>query len=285
MIQGYLLVILAVSIWAVSSGVLIKYITVSPLTLFSIGAFFGVVFLFTILLLKKKVGNIVNYPRKTIIFLLLLGAGNAINNSLFFTALKSGSIANAVLAQNLAPVFVTLLFAPVMLKKKITLKALVLVLTGFSGLSILMIPSFQKVLDLALIYGVLSAIFYALDTVIEKRVTQYKIDPLVAVLYKNFVPLLLYMPFGLASVKSGISFTNWLLLAIWGILVLGVSFIFFFRGLTQISATAASILTYGEAIGAIILASIFFKQPINIYVVFGGILIILSGYFIIKERL
>lgn len=284
MYKGYLFVLIAVSIWAFSSGILVRNITVSPFAFYAIGAFFGIGFLIISLLIKRNIKDLVEYPRKTLLLMLLVGLGVGINNGLFFTALKLGSIANAVLTHNLAPIFVAFLFAPLFLKERLTLRIMFLVFLSFLGLFILTIPTFQKSFDFALPYGGLSAVFYAFHTVIEKKVTQIKADPLSAVVYKNLVPLLMYAPFAIGSITIGISVSNWLWLAIWGVLVLGVSFVFLFNGIKLIPATSASILSYVEPIGAIILAFLFFKQPIDAYIIIGGLLIILSGFFICRTN-
>jgi len=283
-LKGYLFLISAISIWAISSGILVKLITVSSFTLYSIGAFFGILFLFINLLIHKKFTKLTNYPLKTTLLMLLVGLGVGLNNGFFFTALKSGSIANAVLSHNLAPFLVVFLFAPLMLKEKLTRKTFLLVLLAFLGLFILTIPSLKTSFDLALLYGGISAFFYAFHTIIQKKVMQAKVDPLIAATYQNLVPFFMYIPFAFGDIKTGISINNWILLAIWGVLVLGISFTLFFNGIKRISATNASILTYGEPIGAIILAFIFFKQPINIYVIIGGLLILLSGILLIKNN-
>lgn len=113
---------------------------------------------------------------------------------------------------------------------------------------------------------------------------QAKADPLIAATYQNFVPFFMYIPFALGNIRTGISINNWVLLAIWGMLVLGISFTLFFSGIKRVSATNASILTFGEPIGAIILAFIFFKQPIDIYVIIGGLFILLSGILLVKNN-
>lgn len=258
MSRGFLSVIVAVLIWALSSGVLVNYISISSFAMYAIGAFFGLVFLLINLIFKRKIKDLLIYSKKTILLMFLVGLGIAINNGLFFTALKSGSVANAVLTHNLAPILVAFLFAPLFLKEKVTKKTMILTFVSFLGLFILTIPTFKKSFDLALFYGGLSAFFYAFHTVIEKKVTQTKVDPLTAAIYKNLVPLILYAPFAITAIKAGISVTNWWLMIVWGVVVLGVSFVFFFNGIKQISATSASILTYGEPVGAIILAFIFF---------------------------
>ncbi|OGY17877.1 MAG: hypothetical protein A3F04_02285 [Candidatus Chisholmbacteria bacterium RIFCSPHIGHO2_12_FULL_49_9] len=272
----------AVSIWGVSTGILVKLISIPAFALYAIGAFWGIVFLLSSLALKNKLSDLLRYSTKTLRLMLGVGLGIAVNNGLFFTAIKSGTVANAVLTHYLAPIFVVLIFGPLILKEKITIKNFVLAILGFVGLLVLILPDIGRSIDRALIYGSLSAIFFAFHTVLEKRVTQTKADPLSAVVYKNAVPLVLFLPFAMNSIQAGISPTNWFWLSIWGILVLGISFLLFFQGIRQIPATSASILSYGEPIGAIILAAIFFKEPVTLYTLIGGMFIIGSGVGVIK---
>ncbi|MBI4157875.1 DMT family transporter [Candidatus Woesebacteria bacterium] len=280
--KGYLYVLIAVSLWAVSSGILVKFITIPAFALYSIGAFWGALFLVLSLFKKRKLGDLLKYDRRTLKLMLGLGLGIAANNGLFFAGVKSGSVANATLTHYLSPLLVVLLFAPLMNKEKISSRNVLLSLLGLCGLLILVLPSLGRAFDLAIIFGSLSAFFSAFHTVLEKKVTQTKADPLTAVVYKNAVPMIVFAPFAIGAMQSGISPGNWLWLVIWGVAVLGISFIFYFKGIKEISATEASILSYGEAIGAIILAAIFFGEPIAINTIMGGLLIIASGIGVVK---
>lgn len=281
--QGYLWTLLATSIFAISSGILVKFITVPAFTLYSIGAFWGIVFLLIVLAFKQRLRDLFSYPRKTLLLMLGVGLGISINNGLFFTALKSGLVSNAVLTHYLAPLLVVLVFEPVMLKEKITTKNVLLSLMGLTGLFILVLPDLKGSIDLALIYGSLSAVFFAFHRVLEKKVTQTKADPLSAVVYKNLVPMVLFSPFAIHSINEGVSVQNQLLLVLFGVLVLGLAFIILFKGIKLISATSVSILSYVEPIGAIILAAFFFNEPVSIYTFLGGLLIVSSGIGVIKK--
>ncbi|MCH7952017.1 DMT family transporter [Patescibacteria group bacterium] len=282
--SGYVFVLSAVSIWAVSSGILVKLISVSAFTLYAVGAFWAILFLLIALAAKRKLVDLLSYPRKTLWLMLAVGLGVAINNGLFFTAIKTGTVANAVLTHYLAPLLVVLVFGPVILKEKITSRRIVLSAVGFLGLFVLIYPDLGRSVDPALIYGTLSAIFFAFHTSLEKMVTQTKIDSLSAVVYKNIVPLVVFLPFAIRSISAGISPDNWFWMTIWGILVLGVSFILYFQGIKRISAASASNLSYGEPIGAIALAAIFFREPVSLYTIIGGLLIIASGIGVVRAR-
>lgn len=281
--KGYLWVLTAVSIFAVSSGVLVKFISVPAFTLYSVGAFWGILFLLFVLTIRGKLADLFKYPAKIVWLMLGVGLSSAINNGLFFTALKSGLVANAVLTHYLAPLLVVLLFGPIMLKETITKRNLLLSLLGLIGLFVLVLPDLGKTLDRALILGSLSAVFFAFYTALEKKVTQTTADPLSAVVYKNTVPFIVFSPFAIGSMQHGISLNNWFWLFVFGVLVLGIAFIFLFKGLRQVPATDVAILGYIEPIGAIILASIFFREPVSVYTFAGGLLIVLSGIGVLKR--
>lgn len=282
--QGYFWTLLATSIFAVSSGILVRFITVSAFTLYSIGAFWGILFLLVVLAIKGKLRDLYSYPRKTLYLMLGVGLGISINNGLFFTALKSGNVSNAVLSHYLAPLIIVLVFEPAMLKVKITIRNILLSFLGLVGLFILVLPDIGSTLDAALIYGSLSAVFFAFHRVLEKKVTQTSADPLSAVVYKNLVPLLLFAPFAIRSINEGVSTNNMLLLIVFGSVVLGLAFVFLFKGIQKISATSVAVLSYIEPIGAIILAAIFLNEHVSIYTFVGGFLIILSGLGVIKTE-
>jgi drug/metabolite transporter (DMT)-like permease len=281
--KGYFFALIAVTIWAISSGLVIPLIKVSSFTLYSLGSFFGSIALFLLLVFKKRLKSSFKYSKKTFFYLLITGLGVTINNSLFFFALKTGSVANASLTHYLAPIFVALIFAPLILKEKLTLKKFLLVLLSFLGLFILTVPSFKGLFDAALLYGSLSAVFFALFTALAKKTTQIQIDPLTTTFYITFIPCIILSPFAVSSVIHGIAIKELLLLVFWGALLSAMSNALFLEGIKRIPAVNASILGYIEPLGAIVLAFIFLGQPINIYVIVGGILIVVSGILIIKN--
>src|SRR3989344_2826897 len=142
--SGYLFVLGAVSIWGVSTGILVKLISIPAFALYAIGAFWGIVFLLSSLALKNKLSDLLRYSTKTLRLMLGVGLGIAVNNGLFFTAIKSGTVANAVLTHYLAPIFVVLIFGPLILKEKITIKNFVLAILGFVVFLFLISPDIEK---------------------------------------------------------------------------------------------------------------------------------------------
>jgi len=282
--KGYVFIFIAVLLWAVSSGVLVKLTTIPSIPFFCLGAFWGTLFILSTLIIKKELLSLQHYSKRQHILMTLIGATLGIGNLLFFIALKNGLIANAVLSHSLYPILIVLFLAPFFLNEKLSFSLITLALLSFLGLIILMIPTFHKSFDVALFYGFLSAIFVGISSTIEKKLAQEIKNPLIPVLYKNAVPFCLLLPLSLQTLHKGISLSNWAITALWGILILGVSFVFYFKSLQKIPVSHASIIGYLEPVGAILLAFLFFKQVLDIYVILGGLLIVLSGIILVKVK-
>jgi len=66
--------------------------------------------------------------------------------------------------------------------------------------------------------------------------------------------------------------------------VLGVSFVLLFRGLAKVSSQNASVIFYGEPVGAIILASIIWGESLSFAVIVGGALILIAGFLAVRIK-
>ncbi len=235
--KGYYYIIPAIVIWAVSSGVWVKFVKVEPFTFYWIGALFGILFILLSLLFTKKLIKVFSYSRTIMLRMLMVGFFMGVSNALFYIALKSGTVANAVLSHSLFPVFTALIFAPILLKERLTPKQTLILILSFCGLVVLVWPSFSGFdLDPAIIFGTISAFVLSLSNTLEKSVANQKMEPLVSVFYKNLIPLIVFLPFVLPVIKDGVALDDILLIAFWGIAVLGVSFVLFFvSGISEVS--------------------------------------------------
>lgn len=75
----------------------------------------------------------------------------------------------------------------------------------------------------------------------------------------------------------------WLYLVIFAMLAGVIPHLLFFNGLGRVSASVAGIILLLEPVSATILAWLFFSQSVGLYIILGGILILLSNYIVIKE--
>ncbi len=283
---GYFEIGTAVFIWALSSGILVRWISQGAIVLYGVGAMVGALFVLLYLFLTKRISEIQkSYSWKKELFWIGLFIG--LNNGLFFLALKTTTIANAIITHYFAPIILVLIFAPIVLKQKIRNNHIFAAFLGFVGLIVIFGSQIEsKTFDIGIVLGLASAIFFAWHTAIESKLAMNtKIEPLVEVLYKNGVPTLMFLPFVVHEMSVNyISLVDFGKLVFYGILVLGVSFVLVYRGLAKVSSQSASVLFYGEPIGAIVLAWLVWRESLSSYVIVGGFLILLSGHLVTKDK-
>ena len=282
--NGLTLVGLAVAIWSIGSGIIAKGFTVPALAWYPAAALIGTVL---IALWMYKEGILAQlWPSSKAARWLLIAGGVCMtfNNGFFFTALQHTTVAIGLLSHYLTPMLVAVLFAPLFLREKLTVRDLVITVVGLAGLAVVLWPELsQSQLGVGAVYGILSAIFFAFGVVVNRKLGDYKIGGLAGVVYQNFVPVLLMSPVFFSSFNAG-AFTSgdWWRVATFGLLSLSIGFGLFWVGLQKVQKAAhASVLSYGEPIGAIILAAIFLGEPLTLYVIVGTILIVGAGVAIV----
>jgi len=290
--KGYLEIGAAVAIWAVASGIIVRWINqgaeieIGAEIIYGVGAAAGFFFVLFWLFLKKETAEI----KKSLPWrkdLSLIGLLVGLNNGFFYAAIILTTVANAILTHYLEPILLVLIFAPIVLKQKTKRKHIVASVFGFAGLLIILWPQINSAgINIGILLGLASAVFFAWYTAIESKLaTTTKINSLVQVLYKNGVPALLFLPFVVNRfITVGIDWEDFVKLAFFGVLVLGVSFVFLYRGLAKVSSQNASVIFYGEPVGAIILASIVWNESLSATIVIGGILILVAGFMAVRNK-
>lgn len=278
---GYLLAAAAVCMWAVSSGILVKLTRVDGFTFAAWGGLFG--FLYGWVALYTQ-GGLTQFrvERKVGTVLLGIAVVHACNVGLFFSALKIGLVGNATLSHYIAPILVTCLFAPFLLQESINRLTLYLTLLSFLGLLILFIPSLSNRLDWGLILGAGSGVAMALHITLERKISLLAVNPLIVNAYKSSFLCFVFGYFALRSIPAT-SLFDFGIMAFWGLAILGLSLQFFQKALAYIPATHAALITYLEPLGALLIASLVLKEPITIYTVIGGLMILGSGLVLVMR--
>lgn len=224
---------------------------------------------------------------KALASLLVLGPISLVNSFSFFYAYKNTSVANAVLTHYTAPVLVAFL-APVFLKERLTAKILLAVAAASAGLWIMLGISVGQFIDLmvagdrntgGILAGLLSGFAYAV-LVILIRIFAQNFPPVLMTFFQNIVIALLLLPF--VEIHPG------LLSALWAFIVMGVVHstvapVLYFRGMKEVTANRAAILGYLEPVCAILLGVAFLGEGIEYRTIFGGAMILFSGYLTVRD--
>ena len=272
--MGSLYILLAIFLWS-SLGIFIRLSGVEVHVLIFYSNLVAVAFQTAVLTRKeyrKQIPGIrmLKYPA-------VLGVISLVNTFTFYYAYKNTTIANAVLTHYTAPVIVAV-FAPFFLKETITKKIAAVIILASTGLWIMLGGfSFGQSQTAGIIAGLISGLAYAV-IVIFLRIYSVNFHPLVLSCFTNALILILLMPF----------IREFPVHAIWSFLVMGLVHstaapILYFKGLQTVSANRAAVLGYLEPVCAIILSAIFLEEIPGIHSIFGGLLIIFSGYLTLRK--
>lgn len=285
--MGYLKIIIAILIWS-SLGIFVRK-TDLPNTgiIFYPAVIAGSIQLIALLAtgqIKNQVKN--DNSLKDVFLLILIPVVFIANTFLFFFAFKNTTIANAVLTHYTAPIFVALL-APLFLKEKILRAAWLAILLSSAGLWFILgapasgeITSFSDSERQGVIAGVLSGLAYAALIIIIRAIAK-KYSTLFIVCVQNCLVALMLIPFiiGIPLPLHTLPFV-----LILGIVHSTIAPFLYVQGFHSVKASEAAILGYLEPVGAILLALIFLHEMPAGEALLGGVLIVLSGFMILRNR-
>jgi drug/metabolite transporter (DMT)-like permease len=218
-------------------------------------------------------------PRaKRIPYLFLLGPVFLLNSLFFYYAFTHTTIANAVLTHYTAPVFVAVL-SPILLRESIDRVIVISIIISTAGL-LLMLKGFslseQHIKGITA--GVLSGLTYAAIIIIGRALAQ-EFSPLIITVFQNLAVVALLLPF---IKRIPLEIAGYFVIL--GLVHSTLAPLLYIRGLKEVRASKAAILGYLEPVGAMLFAMIIFEEVPRIMSLFGGILILYSGYLTIKRR-
>jgi drug/metabolite transporter (DMT)-like permease len=262
-------ILLALFLWS-SSGVIIRRSGVPVHALIFYACIISLFLLGPALLLKK--GRERPPGVKTIRLPVVLGAVGLVNTFSYYFALKHTSIANAVLTHYTAPVIVAFL-APAFLGEKITKRAVAAIVTASIGLYLMLNGfTFGDSDTAGLAAGLVSGFAYAV-VIILGRFLRRDFSPVLLTFVQNTVVAAGLAPFVRETPFNGLAYY-----LVMGILLSTAAPVLYYKGLGEVAANKAAVLGYLEPVCAILLGIFFLHELPGLYSLFGGVLIIFSGY-------
>jgi drug/metabolite transporter (DMT)-like permease len=231
--------------------------------------------------MRKKLPPLRVLPR-----LALLGALSLINTYTLYYAYASTSISNAVFTHYIAPVLVVVL-ARIFLKEPITARSVTAITIATAGLWIIfggvdMAGAFRGGItpgsDLSgIVAGLASGVAYAVIVILLK-VFMRSVNCYVLVFVQNAMMSAVLLPFA----HQVTSDTLWKI-ALMSVMHSTAAPFLYYRGLKCVQAGRAAILGYIEPLGAITSGMVFLDETPGPKSLVGGVLILLSGWMVIKK--
>lgn len=211
--------------------------------------------------------------------LLLLASGTAIgfNWMFLFEAYKHTSIANATLSYYFAPVFVTLLSAPI-LKEKLSLPKILSVIAALLGMFLIVgssqsSPQTNHIVGIG--YGLLAAILYASVILMNKFISDLSgLESTVVQLGTASSVLLPYVMTTAGFNLAVLDTKSLILLLVVGVIHTGFAYLVYFSSMQELPGQTIAVLSYIDPLSAILMSSIFLRESLSARQIFGGLLIL-----------
>ncbi|MEM2964391.1 MAG: DMT family transporter [Candidatus Bathyarchaeia archaeon] len=219
-----------------------------------------------------------SYPLKG---LFILGLILCLGWGLLFEAMKRLPIAEAVLLNYTAPIFVALL-SPGLLKEKTSKRTAVALGLSFTGIILILLSPVKLQLNsshlLGIVIGISAGLSYALFIVYSKKTVAH-INHYTLALYANIFASLILAPGLITFTYASFPQTQmWLLLLTLGVVNTAFALTLYYSGLRKVRAQEAAVLTYLEPVSAAFYGYLFLGQLLTTLAIIGGALVIIGGY-------
>jgi len=216
-------VAIAAALWS-TAGLLIKWVDWNPIAIAGMRSGITSIVLLVFWFLSTK-----KLPRKPDKFIILASINYVILVFLFISANKLTTSANAILLQFTAPAW-ALILGSLFFKVKFKVKDVVTVFVVFAGMILFFIGDIESGSTIGNVLAVLSGISMALMIITLKHVKNHK--PLEIVIWGNILTFFVAMPFYSDITFTGTNFAGIMLL---GVFQLGISYIFYTKGIEHIT--------------------------------------------------
>jgi len=274
---GYLYVAVAAVIWG-SNGVIVNWVPLDPYIIAFFRVLFAALTLLPLMLLTRR-EELVRAARawKN---MLALGLLLSLGWGFLFQSMKLIAIADAVLLNYMAPIFVALL-SPLLLGEKIersTVYALIIAMTGMVVISSQQGLQAHSLNLLGVLFGLLAGLAYAGFIIVSKR-TVAKLSSQAVAFYAYTASIIFLLP-SLAGFDPSMDPISWILLLLLGTVNTGFAVTLYLKGLGWVKAQKAVVFTYLEPASTVLFGSIFLSQQPTPPMLLGGFLILLAGYIV-----
>jgi drug/metabolite transporter (DMT)-like permease len=234
-------------------------------------------------LLRGQLRLLPHLGRRTMLGLALAGILLALGWAALFTAFTWTTVATAVLLNYLAPVFVAV-FTPLATHVPSDRRIILPLVVALAGTAAIVGPQAFNATGsrnlLGILLALISAVTYAIDVLIAKRLLAGVPAGLVA-FGEQAVAAILLLP-AVFLLPGPVSTKGWGSVAILGLVHSGLAWLLFFSGLRLVRADHVAVLTYIEPVAAVIFAALFLTQPLAWYTVLGGAAVVAGGIMVAR---
>lgn len=279
--KPYLFILASMVIWS-TWGPVIRWLGLPPAVVLFYTSFFAGIIVPVVLSIRGEL-DISGAGKSWRLFGALVLSSLA-NNLTYFYALGHTSVSNAVFTHYTAPVFVALL-APLLIEEPLQKETAISLPLALAGMIMIILAGGGFRASSAdmpgIAAGAASGVAYAFIIIISRKLSRM-------LLHHKAVVILLWAT---AALTAPVAFTadyklnarTLLLLLATGILHSTLAPLLYYNALRHVIAQHAAILGYMEPLAAIPLAMLLLAEVPSLLSLAGGLLILLSGYLVLRR--
>jgi len=196
------------------------------------------------------------------------------------------TIAVSVALMYTSPIFV-MIYSVIFLKERITLHKIIAITLALLGCVMVsgVFESAGAVKPSGIVFGILSAMTYALYGFLSKIATNRNYNAATIIVYSFFMASIITLPFIISGISKAIAAPE----AVVYIIGIGVfsSFLPFYlytRALKYIESSTTSIIVTTELLFAAVVGYVLLNETLSIYLAIGGCLIVAGVFFVSVRR-
>ena len=281
--RHYLKIVLAMLIWS-TWGPLIRWMALPPVVVLFYTSLSAAFIVPAVLRVRGDFPSAL-FSLQAWPLLAGLSLASITNNLSYFYSLGHTTVSNAVFTHYTAPVLVAVL-APFLISER--LQRVTLISLPMAVLGMIMIVATGGGLSLnsahtaGIVSGAMSGLAYAFVIIFSRRLSQLVLHHK-AIIVNLWITAAVTAPAALTldyhmSLRAGI------LLLVTGLLHSSLAPLLYFSALRRVLAQHAAILGYIEPLVAIPLAFLLLSEKPPLTALFGGLLILISGYMIVRSK-
>jgi drug/metabolite transporter (DMT)-like permease len=278
--NNYIKIVVAMLIWS-TWGMMIRWLSQPPIVVLFYTAFIASIAV--PLVLKARGEFSLSGVSAVWPLFCVLAFASIVNNLTYFYALAHTTVSNAVFTHYTAPVFVAVL-APFLIAERLQRVTLISLPLAVSGMMLIVLAGDGIQLGeehkWGIIAGTASGFAYAFLIIVSRKLSQM-------LMHHKAVVVLLWITAAVTApaafiVDHHLTTRTVFLLVTGGLMHSTIAPLLYFSALRQVIAQHAAILGYIEPLAAVPLAFMFLSEFPPLIAIFGGFLILLSGYLVVR---
>ena len=280
--KEYIYAIISVLLWSTTATVtklLLGGLDSMQILLF--GSLFAFTFLCIVNIIKGNIKEIKSYKLNDFLKIFIIGLlGTFLYNLFLYLGINTLQASQAFIINYLWPIM-TVIFACVVLKEKVTIRKIIAIILSFIGVIIVSSKgdflNIEKNSMIGTVYCILAAVSYGLFSVLNKKQTYNKFTSMMLFYLSSFSVSIVYC---LTAQKIFIPEINQLLGLLWiGVFTSATAFTSWALALEKGDTARISNIAYITPFISLVWTSIVLKEKLSIYSVIG-LMIIILGIFI-----